>query len=78
VSGTLRRGEALRLRYQAICENMEGAAVARVAQAFQLPCLEMRVVSNMVEDRDLSRWQLAAAIDRAAAALAILLPGLRA
>lgn len=78
VSGTLARGEARRLRYRAICENMEGAAVARVAQSFQLPCLEIRAVSNMVEDRDLSRWQLAAAIEGAAAALAILLPALRA
>jgi len=77
VSGTLARGEARRLRYQAICENMEGAAVARVAQAFQLPCLELRVVSNMVEDRDLSSWQLAAAIERAAESLALLLPALR-
>jgi len=76
VSGTERRGESLRERHQAICENMEGAAVARVAQAFQLPCLELRAVSNMVVDRDLSLWQLPKAIQRAADALAILLPKL--
>jgi futalosine hydrolase len=76
VSGTQARGEALRTRYHALCENMEGAAVARVAEEFQLPCLELRSVSNMVEDRDLAAWQLGEAIDRAAEALAILLPGL--
>lgn len=78
VSGTLARGEALRARFQAICENMEGAAVARVAQEFQLPCLELRAVSNMVEDRDLHKWQLAAAIQRTATAMAHLLPTLAA
>jgi len=76
VSGTEQRGESLRKRYQAICENMEGAAVARVAQAFQLPCLELRAVSNMVQDRDPSQWQLAKAIQRSAEAISILLPGL--
>ncbi len=76
VSGTLARGESLRVRFQAICENMEGAAVARVAQAFHLPCLEVRAISNMVEDRDLHKWQLAGAIQRCAETMAILLPGL--
>lgn len=76
VSGTLARGESLRRQYQAICEDMEGAAVARVAQEFHLPCLELRAVSNMVVDRDLSGWQLAAAIQRSAEAMSILLPRL--
>ena len=76
VSGTLARGQSLRERFQALGENMEGAAVARVAQEFQLPCLELRTVSNMVVDRDLSQWQLQAAIDRLAQAMALLLPGL--
>lgn len=75
-SGTLARGESLRERFQALGENMEGAAVARVAQEFQLPCLELRTISNMVVDRDLGQWQLTAAIDRLAEAVALLLPGL--
>lgn len=78
VSGTAGRGKALRQRYQAICENMEGAAVARVAQAFDLPCLEMRSISNMVTDRDPSQWQLLDAMRQNAQALAILLPELAA
>ena len=78
VSGTLRRGESLRQQHQAICENMEGAAVARVAQEFRLPCLELRAISNMVVDRDLSGWRQAGASQRAAEAMAILLPSLAA
>lgn len=77
VSGTLRRGESLRKQHQAICENMEGAAVARVSLDFDLPCLELRAVSNMVVDRDPSLWQLAGAIQRSAEAMALLLPGLK-
>lgn len=76
VSGILSRGESLRTQYQAICENMEGAAVARVAQDFNLPCLEVRAISNMVINRDLNQWQLAEAIERSAQAVAILLPEL--
>lgn len=71
-SATRERGMMLAARYQAICENMEGAAVARVCAEFSLPLLELRAVSNLVEDRDLSRWQLAEACVRAAGAAALL------
>lgn len=57
-SGTLKRGNYLRDRYRAICENMEGFAVARVCQAFALPLLELRCVSNLVEDRNINNWRL--------------------
>lgn len=76
VSGTLIRGESLRTKHHAICENMEGAAVARIAQDFQLPCLEIRAISNMVVDRDLSQWRLQEAIQRLAQMMAFLLPEL--
>ncbi|MCF6291012.1 MAG: futalosine hydrolase [Desulfobacterales bacterium] len=61
VSGSEQRGNYLRDRFGAICENMEGAAVARVCEEFGLECLELRWISNLVEDRDRSRWQLAGA-----------------
>lgn len=61
VSGTESRGRYLRDRFGAICENMEGAAVARVCAAYGLPALEVRCVSNLVEERDPSRWRLAEA-----------------
>lgn len=66
VSATARRGEMLHTQYQGLCENMEGAAVARVCEEFSLPLLEMRCISNYVEDRDLSRWRLREACQRAA------------
>jgi futalosine hydrolase len=44
---------------------MEGAAVAHVALRHGLDCMEIRGVSNMVEDRDLSRWDIAGAAEQA-------------
>lgn len=76
VSGTLTRGEELRSRFCALCENMEGASVARIAKEFRLPCLEIRAISNMVEDRNLSKWRMAEAIERCAEAVACVLPKL--
>jgi len=61
-SGSRMRGEALVQRYGAICENMEGAAVALVAALYGIRCMEVRGISNMVEDRDLSRWDIPLAI----------------
>lgn len=72
VSGTAARGNFLRDRVGGICENMEGAAVARICLDFSLPCLELRCVSNMVEDRNTARWQLDDAIAKGAEALAAL------
>ena len=43
-----------------ICENMEGAAVALACQQLSTPLLEVRGISNLVEDRDTSRWDLSA------------------
>lgn len=63
-TGTLERGTMLEHQYRGLCENMEGAAVARVCQEFDLPCLEIRCISNLVEDRDTSRWQLKKACKR--------------
>lgn len=75
-SGTRQRGESLRSLSQGLCENMEGAAVARACQEHRLPCLELRCISNLVEDRDLGRWQLAEACQRGAMAAALLVVGL--
>lgn len=57
-SGTAARGGMLARQHRGLCENMEGAAVARVCREFDLPCLEVRCISNLVEDRDISRWKL--------------------
>ena len=44
---------------------MEGAALAHVAAIYGVPLLELRAVSNLVEDRDLSRWRIREAADTA-------------
>lgn len=67
-SGTTARGAELAARFGALCEGMEGAALAHVCALYEVPFLELRAVSNAVEDRDLSRWRIheaAAAAQRA-------------
>jgi futalosine hydrolase len=64
-SGTKERGLELARRHQAICENMEGAAIALNALRYGVPCLEIRGISNLVEDRDLSRWEIDRAVEAA-------------
>lgn len=72
-SATARRGAMLRAAHNGLCENMEGAAVARVCQEFVVPCLEVRCVSNMVEDRNPANWQLAAAVQRCGQVVSLLI-----
>ncbi|MEA5115036.1 MAG: futalosine hydrolase [Geobacteraceae bacterium] len=64
-SGSRMRGEVLIKRYGGVCENMEGAAVALTASRYGIPCLEVRGISNIVEDRDLSRWDIPLAVTSA-------------
>jgi len=73
VSGTRKRGEALAGFFDGLCENMEGAAAARVCAAFSLPCLEVRCVSNLVKDRDRGNWRLKEACAKAGVAAAHIL-----
>lgn len=76
VSATEARGRWLRDRFGAICENMEGAAVTRVCAAYGLRPLEIRCVSNLVEDRDTDRWCLAEACRQGGGQVAALLNAL--
>jgi futalosine hydrolase len=64
VSGTGKRGDYLQKKHHALCENMEGFAVARVCKEFQIPCLEVRCVSNLVEDRNRSNWVIDEACEK--------------
>lgn len=75
-SGTLKRGNVLRDKFNAICENMEGAAMARVCELYGVPMLELRCISNMVEDRDTSKWKIKEAAAKGAGLLGRLLPEL--
>lgn len=72
ISATAKRGAQLRAAHNGLCENMEGGAVARVCAEFAVPCLEVRCVSNMVEDRNLANWQLAAAVQKCGEAVSLL------
>ncbi|HEC97468.1 MAG TPA: futalosine hydrolase [Nitrospirae bacterium] len=58
VTGTAARAAELQRRYSAICENMEGASVAHICMLYGVPFLEIRGISNIVEDRDKRRWRL--------------------
>jgi futalosine hydrolase len=62
-SGTSARGRELESRFGGICENMEGAAIAHTTLLFDTPFLEVRGISNMVEDRDISKWDIPRAVE---------------
>jgi futalosine hydrolase len=60
-------------RQGAICENMEGAAAAHLCRLYGVRFLELRGISNRVEDRHREAWDLPLAARRAQqAALALL------
>ena len=61
-SGVKAVGDTLAARFGGICENMEGAAAAYVAEVNEIPFVEIRGISNRVVDRDLSKWDLPLAI----------------
>lgn len=57
-SGTQLAGEFLRKRFNGLCENMEGAAVAHICTMYDIPMVEVRGISNIIEDRDMNRWDI--------------------
>ena len=64
-SGTKQRGEELAGQFGAISENMEGAAVAMTCLRYGINCLEIRGISNLVEERDLQGWDIPRAVEAA-------------
>ena len=61
-SGLAVRGNELAARFNAICENMEGAAAAQVCTLYEVPFLELRGISNLVEDRNTARVEAPAGL----------------
>lgn len=57
-------GNELAARFNAICENMEGAAAAHVCMLYAAPFLELRAISNRVEDRNKDAWDIPRAVQR--------------
>jgi futalosine hydrolase len=64
-SGTRRQGDELARRFRGICENMEGAAVAQVCLRYGISCLELRGISNLVDERDMKTWDIPRAVEAA-------------
>jgi futalosine hydrolase len=62
-TGTTELGIERGDRFAAICENMEGAAGAHICRLFEVPFLEIRGISNMVDDRQIERWEIPRAAD---------------
>jgi futalosine hydrolase len=57
-TGTHKRAAELQKRFHAVCENMEGAAIAQVCAIYDIPMLEIRGISNIVGERDRRKWNL--------------------
>lgn len=72
-SGTTALGRERAERFGACCENMEGAAAAHLCRLYQIPFLELRGISNLVEDRRREAWDLPLACQRAQQAVLRLL-----
>ena len=68
-SGVQAVGDALHSRFNALCESMEGAAAAHICKLYDVPFLEVRGISNLVEDRQPARWDIPGAADAAQSAL---------
>lgn len=67
VTGVATLGAAMHQRFAAICESMEGAAAAQVCAIEALPFLEVRGISNLVEDRNRDAWRIPEAVAAAQA-----------
>jgi futalosine hydrolase len=57
-TGTLKRARELEKKFHAVCESMEGAAVAHICVLYRIPMVEIRGISNIVEDKDKKRWDV--------------------
>ena len=63
-SGVTTLGNEIAARFNGICENMEGAAAAHLCTLYDIPFLEIRAISNRVEDRNMAAWNLPLSIER--------------
>ena len=73
ISGTDAIAAAYARRTAAVVESMEGAAVARVCEAYGVPWVQLRSISNRVGERSRGGWDLRRAKARLHAAMHALL-----
>lgn len=71
-----KRIELLKQKYQPAVESMEGAVLHYIGIMEKIPFLQIRAVSNMVGERDKTKWQMKEAIAALNEALNNLLPQL--
>ena len=67
----------VRSRYDVDIESMEGAAVFYTCLVFEVQCLELRSISNMVEIRNRDNWDLPLAIHNLQSSLHAILAKLQ-
>jgi futalosine hydrolase len=72
-SGYTDLSDELQQRTGGICENMEGAAAARVCAEFEIPLLELRGISNPTGTRDPQQWDIARGAEAAQLGILALL-----
>jgi len=75
-SGTTAAGKILMNRFNGLCENTEGAAVVHICTMYGVPAVELRGISNMVEDRDMGKWDIKGAATNCCNAVSELVGGL--
>jgi len=75
-SGMTVTGSRLYERFGAICENMEGAAAAQIATIYGIDLIEVRGVSNLVEDRVFENWNIRLAVKNCSDVVIAILEGL--
>ncbi|NPA15217.1 MAG: futalosine hydrolase [Deferribacteres bacterium] len=64
IPGSIKLAERIKKRFpSALCENMEGAAVAHVASIFNTKITEIRAISNIAGERDKKRWEIEKAVE---------------
>ncbi len=51
-TGSLEKAFAMEKKFNAICENMEGAAVAHICKFYGISPVELRGISNIIGDRE--------------------------
>lgn len=62
-TGTVRRAKEIEKTFHAICENMEGAAIAHVCLSCEIPMVEIRGISNVVGERNKEKWNISLAAE---------------